>query len=105
MGLRSDVRQVLVTKMLDAEPEHKEEFPTPTVWPLVAALATTAMFIASIFTPWAVPVGMIPVGVALVGWFWPRKRQAEERAPDEVKERLGEKTVRQRLEALEEVGA
>ncbi|HEV3469482.1 MAG TPA: cytochrome c oxidase subunit I [Pyrinomonadaceae bacterium] len=105
VGLRLDVRQVLVTKMLDAEPEHKEEFPTPTPWPLFAALATTAMFIASVFTPWAVPVGMIPVAAALVGWFWPRKHQAEERAPDEVKERLGEKTVRQRLEALEEVGA
>jgi hypothetical protein len=45
------------------------------------------------------------VAVALIGWFWPRKHQAEDRPPEEVKERLGEETVRQRLEALEEVGA
>jgi cytochrome c oxidase subunit 1 len=89
-GLRSDVRQVLVTKMLDAEPDYKDEFPEPTVWPLVAALATTAMFIASIFTPWAVVWGSIPIAIALTGWFWPKKKQAEERPPAEVVEKIGE---------------
>jgi cytochrome c oxidase subunit 1 len=38
---------------------------------LLAALATTAMFIGSIFTPWAVIVGAIPIGITLIGWFWP----------------------------------
>ncbi|HEV2765840.1 MAG TPA: cytochrome c oxidase subunit I, partial [Pyrinomonadaceae bacterium] len=57
VGVRSDVRQVLVTKMLDAEPDYKDEFPEPTVWPLLAALATTALFIGTIFTPWAVVWG------------------------------------------------
>jgi cytochrome c oxidase subunit I+III len=92
-GLRSDVRQVLVTKMLDAEPDYKDEFPEPSVWPLVAALATTAMFIASIFTPWAVVWGAIPVAVALTGWFWPKKKQAEERPPEEVVEKIGERAA------------
>jgi cytochrome c oxidase subunit 1 len=89
VGLRDDVRQVLVTKMLDAEPDHIEEFPTPTIWPLVAALASTALFIGSIFTPWAVVWGSIPVTIALIGWFWPKHKQSEERSPKEVKERLG----------------
>jgi len=89
VGLRSDVRQVLVTRMLDAEPDLKVEFPDSSIWPLLAALATTAMFVASIFTPWAVPIGMLPIFVTLTGWFWPRKRQAEEHPPEEVKERLG----------------
>jgi cytochrome c oxidase subunit 1 len=89
-GLRSDVRQVLVTKMLDAEPEHIEEFPSSTIWPLLAALATTALFISSIFTPWAVVWGSIPVGVTLIGWFWPKRKQAEERPPEEVTEKIGE---------------
>jgi cytochrome c oxidase subunit 1 len=64
-------RQVLVTTVLDARPDHRIVFPTPTVWPFVAALATTVLFIASIFTPWAVVWASIPVAVALVGWFWP----------------------------------
>jgi cytochrome c oxidase subunit 1 len=91
VGLRSDVRQVLVTKVLDAEPDHKSEFPEPTVWPLLAALATTALFIGSIFTPWAVVWGSIPVAVTLIGWFWPTRKQAEEHPPEEVEEKIGER--------------
>jgi cytochrome c oxidase subunit 1 len=92
-GLRSDVRQVLVTKMLDAEPDYKDEFPEPTVWPLLAALATTAMFVSSIFTPRAVVCGAIPVAVALIGWFWPKKKQAEEHPPEELVEKIGEQAA------------
>ena len=88
VGLRTDVRQVLVTKMLDAEPDHIEEFPKPTVWPLLTALAATGLFIASIFTPWAVVWGSIPVGIALIGWFWPKEKQKDERPPEEVKENV-----------------
>jgi cytochrome c oxidase subunit 1 len=43
------------------------------VWPFWTAIATTALSIGSIFTPWAVVYGAIPVFVAMVGWFWPRK--------------------------------
>jgi cytochrome c oxidase subunit I+III len=93
VGLRSDVRQVLVTKMLDAEPDHIEEFPESSVWPLMTALATTALFIGSIFTPWAVVWGTIPVAIALIGWFWPKQRDAEERPPEEVKEKIGEEAA------------
>jgi cytochrome c oxidase subunit 1 len=87
VGLRSDVRQVLVTKMLDAEPDHIEEFPKPSIWPLLTALAATGLFIGSIFTPWAVVWGSIPVAVALIGWFWPTEKQKDERPPQEVKEK------------------
>jgi cytochrome c oxidase subunit I+III len=92
-GLRSDVRQVLITKMLDAEPDNVDEFPRPTVWPLLAALATTATFVGSIFTPWAVVWGALPLSFALIGWFWPDKRQADERPPEEVKEKIGEEAA------------
>jgi cytochrome c oxidase subunit 1 len=88
VGLRSDVRQVLVTKMLDAELDHIEEFPKPSIWPLLTALAATGLFIASIFTPWAVVWGSIPVAVALIGWFWPTEKQKDERPPQEVKAKL-----------------
>jgi len=71
-GLRTDIREVLVTHVLDAEPDHRQRFPDPSAWPLLTALATTALFVGSIFTPWAVVWGAIPVFVTLVGWFWPK---------------------------------
>jgi len=73
VGLRTDVRDVLITYVLDAEPDHREEFPKPSLWPLLTAIATAGFFIASIFTPWAVPIGAIPVGITLTGWFWPKE--------------------------------
>ena len=36
-----------------------------------AAIAVAGTFIGSIFTPWAVVWGSIPVAITLVGWFWP----------------------------------
>jgi cytochrome c oxidase subunit 1 len=79
-GVCSDRREVLVTSLLDAEPDHRTEFPEPSIWPLVAALAVTGLFLGSIFTPWAVPVGAVPVFVALVGWFWPKKHEQQSAA-------------------------
>ena len=94
VGLRSDVRDVLVTKMLDAEPDLKVEFPDSTIWPLLAALSVTALFIGSIFNPWAVVVGAVPVFITLTGWFWPKGRSKEERAPEEVKRKQKEQGLR-----------
>ncbi len=72
VGLRTDVRDVLVTHVLDAEPDHRTVFPDPSQWPLLTALATTALFIGSIFTPRAVITGALPLFVAMTGWFWPK---------------------------------
>jgi len=72
VGLRADVRDVLVTHVLDAEPDHRLEFPDPSMWPFLTAIATTVMFVWSIFTPWGVVYGAVPVFAAMVGWFWPR---------------------------------
>jgi cytochrome c oxidase subunit I+III len=71
-GLRLDCREVLVTDVMDAHPSNKYEFPEPTIWPFLAAVATSIMFIGSIFTAWAVPFGVVPVAVTLIGWFWPK---------------------------------
>jgi cytochrome c oxidase subunit 1 len=64
-----------MTTVLDAEPETRESFPEPTIWPFVGAVATTVFFIGTIFTPWAVVWGSIPVGIALTAWFWPKRRE------------------------------
>jgi cytochrome c oxidase subunit 1 len=83
-GLRHDMRTVLVTKVVDAEPDHRDRLPGPSIWPFITAVAVSGLFIASIFTPWAVPIGSVPVGVALVGWLWPtEKDHQEQRALEE----------------------
>jgi cytochrome c oxidase subunit I len=72
-GLRTDRREVLVTTVADATPDLRDLAPDPSIWPLIAALATTGMFIGSIYTPWAVVWGAVPVGLALVAWLYPRR--------------------------------
>jgi heme/copper-type cytochrome/quinol oxidase subunit 1 len=81
-GIRSDCREVLVTDVMDAEPHHREEFPRPSIWPFLCSVVTSAFFIGSIFTPWALPVAVVPLAVTLIGWFWP-----ERNAPDSADER------------------
>lgn len=77
-GLRSDIRETLVTHVLDADLDHRARLPNPSIWPFITAVTTTALFIGSIFTPWAVPVGAVPVFIAMVCWFWPTKKEHEE---------------------------
>jgi cytochrome c oxidase subunit I+III len=71
-GLRVDDRELLLTTVIDAVPDLREPSPEPSIWPLIAGLATTVLFVSSIFTPWAVPIGSIPVAAALIAWFWPK---------------------------------
>jgi hypothetical protein len=35
-------------------------------------MATTVLFIWSIFTPWGVVYGAIPLFITMTGWFWPK---------------------------------
>jgi cytochrome c oxidase subunit I+III len=58
---------------MDAEPDHRKEFPEPTVWPFLTAVALGGLYVGSIFTPWAVVWGAVPTTIGLVGWAWPRK--------------------------------
>jgi len=81
-GLRNDRREILVTNTVEATPHHREVLPGPTVWPFLSAVTLCALLIASIFSPRAVPWLVLPVGVALLGWFWPRGKPPV-RAPEE----------------------
>jgi cytochrome c oxidase subunit I+III len=87
-GLRLDCREVLITDVMDAHPSNKYELPEPTIWPFLAAVATSMMFIGSIFTPWAVPVGALPIAITLIGWFWPKPRR-EDAASGQTAESAG----------------
>jgi cytochrome c oxidase subunit I len=77
-GLRVDARELISGTLADAEPELREASPEPSIWPLLAAVAVGVAFIASIFTPWAVIWGGIPVAIALIGWFWPKGTPEDE---------------------------
>jgi cytochrome c oxidase subunit 1 len=72
-GLRVDQRETLSTTLIDAEPDIREASAEPSIWPLLAAIATSVLFVGSVFTPWAVVWGSIPVIIALVAWFWPKR--------------------------------
>ena len=71
-GLRVDRRELLVTSVVEGIPEARESSVGNSIWPLWAALATTLTLVWSIFSPWAVVWGSIPVAVSLIGWFWPK---------------------------------
>jgi len=71
-GLRVEDRELLLTTVIAAEPDVREPSAEPSLWPFIATLATTVLFVSSIFSPWAVLVGAIPATIALIGWFWPK---------------------------------
>lgn len=71
-GVRTDRRELLVTSLVEALPEARESSPRDSIWPLWAALATSLLLIWSIFSPWAIVWGSIPLMITLIGWFWPR---------------------------------
>jgi cytochrome c oxidase subunit I+III len=77
-GLAERSREVLITTVVDAYPDHRLAFPNPTIWPFVSAVAVTALFIGSIFTPWAVVWGSIPIAIAVTLWFWPSKAETRD---------------------------
>jgi cytochrome c oxidase subunit 1 len=84
-GLSTQHREVLITSVADAELDHRLWLPSSSIWPFLAAVATTVLFIGSIFTPWAVVWASIPVAIAATIWFWPKRRTAEVRAASEVR--------------------
>jgi cytochrome c oxidase subunit 1 len=77
-GLRSDRPEVLITRLMDAEPDHRAELANDTIMPLLVSLATGVTFIGSIFTPWGAVVGGALTGAGLLVWFWPKRPHREE---------------------------
>jgi cytochrome c oxidase subunit I+III len=71
-GLRTDARELLLTTVLDAEPDSRHRTPDPTIWPFLAAVATGITFITLVFTPWAVALAGPLIAVPLIAWGWPQ---------------------------------
>ncbi len=77
-GLRVDRPEILVTRVMDADPDHITELPRWTLTPMLTALSIGAMFIIAIFTPWGIPIGALLAGIVLVVWFWPKPPHRQE---------------------------
>ncbi|HEX3851116.1 MAG TPA: cbb3-type cytochrome c oxidase subunit I, partial [Polyangiaceae bacterium] len=73
VGLAQD--EELVTRVVDAEPDHVVKAPVPSIMPLFTALASAALIVTCIFTPWGLPVGVVLVSATLSVWFWPTDRE------------------------------
>lgn len=86
-GLDEDCRQVLITKVMDGDPDHRDEFPAATPVPLIAAIATSIFFITTIFTAKGFFPTIILVGITLLIWYWPRRQPAERRRERDIWER------------------
>jgi hypothetical protein len=84
-GLSTEHREVLLTTVSDAAPDVREGSPEPSIWPFLTGLATTALFIGSIFHEWSVVWLSIPVVLTMLGWFWPRPSHSGKVAPDDAR--------------------
>jgi hypothetical protein len=80
-GLRVDDKEMLLTTVVAASPDLREPVPEASPWPFISAVAVGIVFVASIFSPWAIAVGAIPCAIALGAWFWPKDL---ERHPEPV---------------------
>ena len=80
-GLATDKREVLVTRLLDAEPDHRYVYPAPSPWPFFVAVAVTGMFASLLFTPWALVIGSLITTPMVIAWFWPTSEMKEGDAP------------------------
>ncbi len=82
-GLRGDIREILVTTLLDALPDSRHRHPDDTIVPFFTALAVGATFIPLIFTPWGVVIGSVCLFFPLLAWAWPRAREHREQLAEE----------------------
>lgn len=71
-GLSLDRREVVISSAVEAQPQSRESSVGDSIWPFFTAITTSIMLIWSIFSPWAVVWGSIPVAICLIGWFWPK---------------------------------
>ena len=76
-GLRTTVREVLVTRVLDATPMHRTELPEASVWPFVMAVGVSIGFVGTVFSAWWFIPGAVLAALAMLGWWWPTIRESK----------------------------
>ena len=74
-GLSTQIREGLVTTVIDALPDVRYAYPEPEIWPFVAALLVSAWLVWSIWSVAGFAWGMIPPAIAFIFWYWPNKEE------------------------------
>jgi len=82
-GLSLEHREILLTGVVDGEPDVRHGSPEPSIWPLITALTITVLFIGSVFDEWWVVWASIPFALAVLGWFWPKRSFAKKVGADD----------------------
>jgi len=82
-GMGTRRREILLTTVMDAEPDARYAHPGPSIAPLLAALAVGVTFIGGIFTPWAFVVGPLLLFPALLVWMATQDEQPGPPTPAE----------------------
>jgi cytochrome c oxidase subunit 1 len=72
-GLRVDDKEMLLTTVVAAAPLLREPVPAASLWPFISACAIGVVFVSSIFSPWALTIGLVPCAIAIGAWFWPKE--------------------------------
>jgi cytochrome c oxidase subunit I+III len=76
-GLSTRFREGLVTTVLDALPDVRYLYPTPSAWPIVAAFTVGFWLVWSIFSNKGMLIGLIPPTIAFIAWYWPTREEAD----------------------------
>jgi cytochrome c oxidase subunit 1 len=77
-GLRSDRRELVVTTVLDAEPQAVQVMPGPTIWPFLSAVAASVGFVGLLIDPVFYVIGFFLASFTFIAWFWPRRPWRED---------------------------
>jgi cytochrome c oxidase subunit 1 len=81
-GLDRTRRQVLITTMMDAAPDHRYDLGGESIWPfLLAASISFTLLGGGIFNPWYAVYGACAITLVLFGWFWSSKAVREQPNP------------------------
>jgi cytochrome c oxidase subunit 1 len=78
VGLSTQIREGLVTTVIDAVPDVRYAYPGPEIWPFVAAIGVTVWLVASVWSVGAFAWGLVPPAIAFILWYWPNKKEAIE---------------------------
>jgi cytochrome c oxidase subunit 1 len=77
-GLATWSREGLVTTVLDALPDVRYSYPSPTIWPFIAAITVFGWLFWSGLSAAGMFYGLIPPAIAFIGWYWPTRKETRE---------------------------
>ena len=72
-GLSAEIREGLMTTVIDAVPDVRYAYPAPEIWPFVAALAVGAVADLVDLVGAGLAWGLIPPAIAFIAWYWPQQ--------------------------------